>query len=350
VTFAEAIDLVGRGDVFLLGFPYREIPPRHATFAADGVFITVSVEPGAHDQLAAMSWYEPDMLRRIAAPILAEEVPDGSLRPRAELWSGIDDRAVEIYKRALVIRSELEDGRRWIKGTRWTEPYLTRGGSGWLALELEKGKLVDMWRRNEDDLRAELCQVVMRDSQAHAVPVDSRIRDHALEIDAKAEAQLVALKDEGMGFEVKRERWLREILVQRGDEFAHLHVADGRLYMLDWTSAAVVRGEIAQRLVRGRRGGRGKLVKLDSALVEQLAWKTDRAMYPRLMREGKLRVGAIPAQTDSEWTLLYTKGEFRMRYAMDGSTSPISEPEADRILSTRGYGFVLFEDESGRTA
>jgi hypothetical protein len=34
---------------------------------------------------------------------------------------------------------------------------------------------------------------------------------------------------------------------------------------------------------------------------------------------------------------------------MDGSTSPISESEAERILSTRGYRFVVFEDESGRT-
>ena len=64
------------------------------------------------------------------------------------------------------------------------------------------------------------------------------------------------------------------------------------------------------------------------------------------MRAGKLKVGAVPAQTDSEWTLYFSKGKFRIRYSMDGHSSPVSEREALGILSRRDYSFVVLRGEA----
>lgn len=334
------LEILEHGDAVLRGFPSREWPDRHALFFASGVFLELRLEPGEQTTIEGMTWYEPEMVRQVAETMLQETVPDDCLRPLSELPKAVQDDALELYRLASGLRERLADGTRWVKGTRWTEPFVMKGSVDWLALEVHRRKLTGLAHWDETDVRSELCQVMLRDRAAQASPGDSRLRKRALELDARATSELDALDDLAMGFVVNEGHGFERICVRRGDGFARLHLLDGKLYELDWWSAEGVRHEILRALV-SNSGGR--LIGLGQELLDSIAVKTDRSQYPRLMRAGKLKVGAVPAQTDSEWTLYFSKGKFRIRYSMDGRSSPVSEREALGILSRRGYSFVVFE-------
>jgi hypothetical protein len=62
------------------------------------------------------------------------------------------------------------------------------------------------------------------------------------------------------------------------------------------------------------------------------------------MRAGKLKVGDVPYQTDSEWWLYFKRGKFWNRSGgMDEEAYEVSQREAAAILRDRAYTFVSFE-------
>jgi hypothetical protein len=104
-----------------------------------------------------------------------------------------------------------------------------------------------------------------------------------------------------------------------------------------------VQNEMLEAAAAGKRGG---VKAVESALRDQLSEKADRSRYMDMMRAGKLNVGAVPYQTDSEWWLYFKRGKFWNHSSMDGKDYEVSEREAAAILRDHAYTYVSFEDQA----
>jgi hypothetical protein len=93
-------------------------------------------------------------------------------------------------------------------------------------------------------------------------------------------------------------------------------------------------------------GKRSGMKAVEPALRDQLSEKADRSRYMEMMRAGKLKVGAVPYQTDSEWWLYFKRGKFWNRSSMDGKDYEVSAREAAAILRDHAYTYVSFEDQA----
>jgi hypothetical protein len=326
VNYAGVLEIVERGDAVLRGFPYREWPDLHALFFTAGVFLELRLEPGPEEKIEAMTWYEPDMLRRVAEPILPEKVPDDCLRALSELPKEVQDAAMELWGLASRLRERLADGTRWVKGTR-TEPFLMKGSDGWLSLEVQRGDLTGLRRWDETDLRSELCQVLLRDRAAKASPVERRLRAKALELDARAQSELDALDDPAMGFAVKEGHGFERICVRRSDGFARMHLLDGKPYELDWSSAEGVRHEILRALVER---GEGRLIRLHKELFDDIASKTDRSRYCASCAKANSRSGRFHCRPTRSGPSTSAGGSFAfaIRWTAAARQSPNARPYA----------------------
>jgi hypothetical protein len=289
----------------------------------------------------AFSWYEPGELLEIVNPILDEHPPAASLVPFTAVPAHVRSRVAQVERLARRLEAELADGTRWIIGTSWAKPRLMRGHIGWLGLDVEKRRLKGIEQWEEARVRAELTRVVIANREAKTQPVVSALRSRVLELESTVEAQLDQLSDGAHAWETRDEADFPVAYVRRGEEHVGLKLNEGEVYELLWTSRSYVKYEMLRAATAGKPG-RVKLI--EPKLRKELAEKADRSKYMALMRAGKLKVGAVPAQTDSEWWLHFKKGKFWTTYSMDGEDYELSETEARRILRDRRYMYVSFED------
>jgi hypothetical protein len=239
------------------------------------------------------------------------------------------------------LEAELADGKRWIRGTWWTKPFLMRASDGWLAVEVEKSRLRDMRRWGAPDVRTDLTRLVLKDRKARTQLVDSKLRSQILEIESTVGEQLNQLLDGAHGWE-DRDDDSKVIYVRHGDEYIGVNQHQGNVYELFWASPMRVQNEMLEAAAAGRRGG---VKAVESALRDQLSEKADRSRYMDMMRAGKLKVGAVPYQTDSEWWLYFKRGKFWNHSSMDGKDYEVSEREAAAILRDHAYTYVSFENQ-----
>jgi hypothetical protein len=314
--------------------------PGSVIYFASSFYFDVNLDE-ADGKVTAFCWYAPGELREILAPILDEVPPATSVVPFGKVPGRVvsDVAAAEAIARQL--EAELAGGMRWIRGTWWTKPFLMRGRDGWLAIEVEKRRLRDMRRWDPPRVRTDLTRVVLEDRNARAQPIDSKLRSRVLELESTVGEQLNQLLDPARGWEVRDED-SRVIYVRHGDEYVGVNQHQGNVYELFWASRIRVQNEMLEAAAAGKRGG---VKAVESALRDQLSEKADRSRYMDMMRAGKLKVGAVPYQTDSEWWLYFKRGKFWNHSSMDGKDYEVSEREAAAILRDHAYTYVSFENQ-----
>jgi hypothetical protein len=303
-------------------------------------YFDVSLDPAAGHP-TGFSWYEPSELLEIVKPILDEQPPPASVVPFSDVPARVLSDVASVERLARQLEAELADGTRWITGTWWTKPRLMRGRDGWLALDVEKGRLKGIEQWDEARVRAELTRVVLADHKAKAEPVASALRSRVLELEAAIDRQLDQLSDGVHAWETRDAADFPVVYLRQGKEYVGVKLNEGEVYELLWTSRAYVAYEMLRAATSGKPG---RVKAIEPKLRKELADKADRSKYMALMRAGKLKVGAVPAQTDSEWWLHFKKGKFWTTYSMDGEDYALSETEAKAILRDRRYMYVSFED------
>ena len=331
----DILQLIERQEVALKNHPR----PDSLLYFHRGRYFDVSLD--AAGKPTAFSWYEPAELLEIVEPILDEHPPKASVVPFSDVQAHVLSEVAEVERIARHLEVELADGTRWITGTWWTKPRLMRGRSGWLALEIEKRRLNGIEQWDEARVRAELTRVVHANREAKTEPVVPKVRSRALEIEASVDAQLDQLSDGVHAWETRDEAKFLVAYLRRGEEHVGLKLNEGEVYELLWTS----RPYVAYEMLRAATAGKpGRVKVIEPKLRKELAEKADRSKYMAMMRAGKLKVGAVPAQTDSEWWLHFKQGKFWTHYSMDGDDYELSEAEATAILRDHRYTYVSFED------
>lgn len=331
----DLLPLLERQELYFQDYPR----PRSTLYFARGFYFDVALEE-ASTNLASFCWYEPDELRAVLAPILDEVPPASSIAPFSQLPVQVVTDVARVENRVGQLEAELAVGTRGITGTWWSKPVLMRGRDGWLALELEKRRLNRVARWEPLDIRAELTRVVIKDHAARTQPVDKKLRSRVLELEGLAETQLNQLDDEGLAWE-SRDEDENAVYVRRGEEYIALKLSRGVVYELFWTSRQHVLNKMLEAALAGKRG---QVKAIETKLRDDLSEKADRSRYMDLMRAGKLKVGAVPYQTDSEWWLYFKRGKFWNRLSMDGEKYELSERDAAAILRDRAYTYVSFEE------
>ena len=216
-----------------------------------------------------------------------------------------------------------------------------RGRDGWLALDVEKRRLKGIEQWEEARVRAELTRVVFANRKAKTEPVASAFRSRVLELEAAIVRQLDQLSDGDQAWETRDEAAFPVVYLRQGKEYVGLKLNEGEVYEVLWTTRDYVAYEMLRMATAGKPG---RVMAIEPKLRKELAEKADRSKYIALMRAGKLKLGAVPAQTDSEWWLHFKRGKFWKHYSMDGKSYALSEREATAILRDRRYMYVSFED------
>lgn len=319
---------------------FQNYPRPHAIFYfARGLFFDVTLEE-ASTKLASFCWYEPDEIREVLAPILDKQPPAASIAPFSQAPATLLTDVADAERRARQLDAELAEGTRAIKGTWWTKPLLMRGRDGWLALEFEKRRLNRVARWDAVDVRTELTRVVVQDHMARTEPVDAKLRSRVLELENMAEAQLNQLLDGGHRWEGNAAD-SKISYVRHRNEYVGVLQDKSAVYELFWASRLYVVNKMFEAAVAGKPG---RVKSVEPELRHELSEKADRSSYMRLMRAGKLKVGDVPYQTDSEWWLYFKRGKFWNRSGgMDEEAYEVSQREAAAILRDRAYTFVSFE-------
>jgi hypothetical protein len=308
-------------------------------FFVDGLYFDVNLDD-SRSKPRAFCWYKPVELSEILAPMLGDVPPARAVAPFSEVPKQVLSDVIDIRRLAKDLEAELADGSRWITGTWWTKPRIMRGGGGWLGLEVDKRRLTGVARWDDTSFRSELTKILLLDRAAHAEPVDARLRSQALEHEAKAEAELEQLVAGPAGWEIADDPDSTLMYVRDGDEFIAFNAYRGHVHELFWASREHV---LHKMLATATAGKRGTFKAVDDKLRKELADKTDRSRYMAMMRSGKLKVGAVPFQTDSEWWLLFKNGKFWHHSGMDDDDYEVSEAEAAAILRDHAYTYVSFE-------
>jgi hypothetical protein len=333
-SWRDILQLLERQEIALKNHPR----PDSLLYFDRGRYFDVSLDAG---KPTAFSWYEPGELREIIKPILDEHPPSGSVVPFSDVPGHVLSEVAEVERLAHKLEAELADGTRWMTGTWWTKPRLMRGRSGWLALEIEKRRLAGIEQWDEARVRAELTRVVHANREARTEPAVQKLRSRALEIEASVDAQLDQLSDGAYAWETRDEARFKVAYLRRGEEYVRLKLNEGEVYELLWTSRAYVAYELLKAATAGKPG---QVKVIEPGLRKELAEKADRSKYMAMMRAGKLKVGAVPAQTDSEWWLHFKRGKFWTHSSMDREDYELSEAEATAILRNHRYMYVSFED------
>ncbi|HXN03142.1 MAG TPA: hypothetical protein VN973_14795 [Candidatus Dormibacteraeota bacterium] len=336
-TWRDVLQHLERQQLALKNYPR----PDSLLYFDRGRYFDVSLDYADAGKATAFSWYEPGELLEILKPILDEHPPAFAVVPFSDVPPSMLSKVADVERLARQLEVELADGTRWITGTWWTKPRLMRGRSGWLALQVEKRRLKGIEQWDEARVRAELTRVVIANQEAKTEPVFSTLRARVLELEATVDAQLDRLSDGAHAWEPRDEADFAVAYLRLGEEYVGIKLNEGDVYELLWTS----RGYVAYEMLRAATTGEpGRVNVIKPELREELTEKADRSKYLALMRAGKLKVGAVPAQTDSEWWLHFKRGKFWTHYSMDGEDYELSETEATAILRDHRYKYVSFED------
>ncbi|GEM_PF-3897026 len=332
----DILKLLERQELALKNYPRLD----SVLYFDRGRYFDVSLD-AAKGKPTAFSWYEPAELIEILKPILDERPPAASVVPFTDVPTHVLSDVAEVGPLARRLEAELDDGTRWITGTWWTKPRLMRGRNGWLALEVDKRRLKGIEQWEEARVRAELTRVVLANRDATTEAVVATLRSRVLELEATVDGQLDQLSDGEHAWETRDEADFPVVYLRRGKEYVGLKLNEGDVYELLWTSRAYVAYEMLRAATSGKPG---RVKAIEPKLRKELAEKADRSKYMALMRAGKLKVGSVPAQTDSEWWLHFKKGKFWTNYSMDGEDYELSENEARAIFRDRRFMYVSFED------